>query len=101
MDIAKVLADKREKILSIAAKHGAHNVRVFGSVARGDFGANSDIDILIRLDSSDLEGMRYFSVLESLREELEGLLGCGVDIVDEAGLKDRIREQVLSEAKAL
>lgn len=77
------------------------DVRVFGSVARGDYRDSSDIDILVRLDSSNLSGMRYFGVLEQLREELERLLGCSVDLVDELGLKDPLPEYVLKEAVAL
>lgn len=101
MELAKLIAQKREQILSVAAKYGAHDVRVFGSAARGDFDASSDIDILIKLDSSNLEGMRYFGVLEELEEELEQLLGCNVDVVDEKGLREKIKAEVLSEAIAL
>ena len=101
MDLAKVIRDNREQILRIAAKHGAHDVRVFGSVARGDFDDKSDVDLLIQLDSSNLTGMRYFGVLEELREELEGLLGRPVDVVDELGLQDPLPDYVLKEAVAL
>ena len=101
MYLAKRIAEKREQILSVAAKHGAQNVRIFGSVARGDFDDDSDIDILIRLDSSKLIGMRYFGVLEELREELEAILGCNVDVIDELGLKDPLPDYVLKEAVSL
>jgi predicted nucleotidyltransferase len=101
MDLAKIVSDHREQILGIAAKHGARDVRVFGSVARGEFKAGSDIDILIRLDSSKLEGMRYFGVLEELREELETALGQKVDVVDEKSLRETIKDEVLQQAIAL
>lgn len=101
MNPAELLREKREEIKSICAKHGASSVRVFGSVARGDFGEKSDIDILLKLDSSKLTGMRYFGVLEELREELEALLQCKVDVVDELGLKDPLPDYVLKEAVSL
>jgi predicted nucleotidyltransferase len=101
MDLSRIIADHREQILSIAAKHGAHDVRLFGSAARGDFKEDSDIDILIKLDSSKLTGMRYFVVLEEMQEELEILLGRKVDLVDEKGLREKIRADVLNQAIAL
>lgn len=102
MDLAELIAAKRDQILAIAAKHGAYNVRVFGSVARGDYDQQtSDIDFLIRLDSENLAGMRYFGVLEELQEELERLLGRKVDLVDEKGLKEPLPERVLKEAVSL
>jgi uncharacterized protein len=100
MDLAE-LREKREEILRIAAKHGARNVRVFGSVARGDYNERSDIDIVIALDGSNLKGFAYFGTIEYLHEELEQLLGRPVDVVDESGLRDDIRSIVLSEAVAL
>jgi predicted nucleotidyltransferase len=101
MDLAKLIAERKDAIKSVCAKHGAHDVRVFGSVARGDFREGSDIDILVRLDSTNLEGMRYFGVLEELQEELESLLGRKVDVVDEKGLRQKIKADVLAEAIAL
>ena len=101
MNPAELLRKKREEIKSICAKHGASSVRVFGSVARGDFDDKSDIDILLKLDSSKLTGMRYFGVLEELGEELEALLNCKVDVVDELGLKDPLPDYVLKEAVSL
>ena len=101
MNVAELLAEKREAIKAVCAKHGAFNVRVFGSAARGDFDDKSDIDILIKLDSSGFEGFQYFRVLDDLTAELESLLGHKVDVVDESGLRERIRSEVLSEAIAL
>ncbi len=101
MDLSERISKKREQILQVAERYGAQDVRVFGSVARGDFDDTSDVDFLIRLDSSNFEGVRYFAVLEQIREELEGILGCKVDVVEEKGLRERIRGQVLAEAIAI
>ena len=101
MNVAELLAEKRDAIKAVCTKHGAFDIRVFGSVARGDFDDTSDIDILIKLDSSGFEGMQYFRVLEELTEELEGLLERRVDVVDEKGLREKIRAAVLEEAIAL
>jgi predicted nucleotidyltransferase len=101
MVLSNVIAEKRERILNVAAKYGARDVRIFGSVARGDAGEQSDVDILVKLDSSSLKGMRYFGVLEQLQEELEEVLHCPVDVVDELGLKDPLPDDVLKEAVSL
>lgn len=69
----------REEILRIAAAHGARNVRVFGSVARGEARAGSDIDFLVDIET-DRRGFEFFSLLEDLRRELEDLLGYPVDV---------------------
>ena len=87
MDLSERISKKREQILQVAERYGAQDVRVFGSVARGDFDETSDVDFLIRLDSYNFEGVRYFAVLEQIREELEGILGCKVDVVEEKGLR--------------
>lgn len=87
---------QREQILRIAAGHGARNVRVFGSVARGDAGPDSDVDFLV-----DLEPGRSLFDLGGLMMELQELLGRPVDVVTERGLRDRIRERVLRDARPL
>lgn len=92
----EVLADKREEILLIAARHGARNVRIFGSVARAEAGCDSDVDVLV-----DLELGRSLFDLGGLLMELQELLGCRVDVVTEQGLRPRIRERVLREALPL
>lgn len=90
------LKEKRQDILRIAAKHGAYNVRVFGSVARGEADERSDIDFLVELEPGrsllDLGGLQY---------DLQTLLGCAVDVVTERGLKARIRDRVVREAAPL
>lgn len=88
--------NKRETILQIARRHGANNVRVFGSVSRADARADHDVDFLVDLD----EG-RSLLDLGGLLTELRELLGCPVDVITEKGLRECIRERVMSEAKPL
>jgi hypothetical protein len=90
------LREKREEILQVAAKHGARTVRVFGSVARGEADAASDLDFLV-----EMEPGRSLLDLGGLLMELQDLLGCSVDVVTEKGLRERIRDRVLKEAVAL
>ncbi len=97
MDINQVVQERREEIITIAAKHGASNLRIFGSVARGEADENSDLDLLIDYDSK--KRSPWFPL--RLIRELETLLNCKVDIVTEQGLKDRIKERVLKEAMRL
>ena len=85
--------DKRESVIHIAAKHGARNVRIFGSVARGDAGPSSDLDLLVDLDP----GRSLFD-LGGLLMDLQEFLDCRVDVITERGLRPRLREQVLREA---
>jgi predicted nucleotidyltransferase len=96
MSLNELLQEKREDILRIAAKRGAYNVRVFGSVARGEADSKSDIDILV-----DMEPGRSLFDLGGLLMDLQDLLGHDVDVVTERGLRERIRERVLKEAIAL
>ena len=90
----KQLQENRENILAIAAKHGAFNVRVFGSVARGEDTPDSDIDLLIDYDIE--KTTPWFPV--GLIRDLENLLQTKVDVVTVEGLKNRIRDQVLQES---
>ena len=96
MEIEENLSTHREAILAAARKHGAYNVRVFGSVARGEAGPESDIDFLVNLEAG-----RSLMDLARLLRELQSLLDRNVDIVTEAGLRPRIRPQVLREARVL
>jgi len=89
-----LLQEKREEILQIASKHGAFNVRVFGSVARGEETENSDIDFLIDYDLKKTSP--WFPV--GLIQDLEALLGRKVDIVPAKCLHYFIKDRVLAEA---
>lgn len=91
------LLTKRDEILKIADRHGAFNVRIFGSVARGEADLQSDIDVLVDYDRD--RRSPWFPM--GFIEELEAVLGCRVDVVTEKGLKPRIRERVLREAISL
>jgi len=93
MTVKQLVSVKRKDILRVAADHGASNVRVFGSVARGDDDATSDIDFLV-----DMEAGRTLLDRAALLVALEDLLGRRVDVATERSLKDRIRDRVLREA---
>jgi uncharacterized protein len=97
LGIADLLAAHREAILRLAEKHGAYNVRVFGSVARGEATDTSDVDFLVEWDYTRLSSWGGIG----LYLELEELLGRKVDISTEETLHWRIREQVLEEAVPL
>lgn len=96
MVVNSSLDTRREEILTIVKRHGGRNVRVFGSQARGEGAPDSDLDILI-----DLEPGRSLLDIVAIKQDLEDLLGCSVDVVTEASVSPYIREHVLSEAIAL
>ena len=96
MKMDEVILPNREKILQIAEQYGARQVRVFGSVARRQDDAGSDIDFLV-----DMEPGRSLLDLGGLLVDLEKLLNSKVDVVTERGLKERIRDRVLNEAVLL
>ena len=96
MTLEKLRSNQRDAILQLARKRGARNVRVFGSVARGDNDPASDADFLV-----DLEPGRTLFDLSGLLLDLEALLQLRVDVVTERGLRPRIRERVLTEAVPL
>lgn len=96
MDQKTLVKTHRDEILNIAARNGAVKVRVFGSVARGDFHEGSDIDFLVNLQA----GRSLLDLARMLRE-LQTLLNHPVDVVTEAGLRPRIKPQVLKEAQEL
>ncbi|HOM57740.1 MAG TPA: nucleotidyltransferase family protein [Candidatus Latescibacteria bacterium] len=91
-----LLRKERAAILQIARKYGARNLRVFGSVARGEDTEMSDIDILVDF-APDVSLFDH----AALMEELESALGRKVDVVSEHGLRPRMRERVLKEAVPL
>jgi len=96
MTLRELLSRKREEVLRIAAKHGAYNVRVFGSVARGDDGPDSDIDLLIEKGPITSSWFPAGLVLE-----LEEILGHRVEVVTEKALNPYLRDRVLREAVPL
>ncbi len=93
MHIIQQVRAKREDILKIAARHGAYDVRIFGSAVRGEADAQSDVDFLVNLESG-----RSLLDLGALLMDLQDLLNREVDVVTETGLRPRIRKRVLSEA---
>jgi hypothetical protein len=96
MKINQLLEEKREEIRRIAAMHGAVNVRVFGSVARGEARQDSDLDLLV---DTGPETSSWFPA--GLVLDLEEILGCKVEVVTEKGLSPYLKERVLQEALPL
>ncbi|MBD2205128.1 nucleotidyltransferase family protein [Calothrix sp. FACHB-1219] len=96
MGIDEILKAHREEILQIAAKYGAYNVRVFGSVARKEATPDSDVDFLI-----ELEPQRTLLDQIALMQSLEELLKRKVDLTEPDNLHELIREKVLREAVVL
>lgn len=88
--------DERDDINRIAAAHGARNVRLFGSVRRGEASASSDLDLLVDMS----EGRNLFDLI-ALGDELEAALGVEVDVVTEGSLSPYLRDRILAEAVAL
>ena len=86
--LSQQLQTQRQAILRIAQIYGAKNLRIFGSVARGEDDHKSDLDLLV-----DLEPGRSLFDLGGLAIDLQDLLGCSVDVVTEKGLKQRIRDR--------
>ena len=96
MGLKELLQNKRGEILRLAAKHGAYNVRVFGSVARGDDGEKSDVDFLVGME----DGRSLFD-LGGLLVDLEELLGRKVDLVEDGGISPYLKDRILKEAAPL
>jgi predicted nucleotidyltransferase len=96
MSLNELLQEKREDILHVAARRGASNVRIFGSVARGEDDERSGIDFLV-----DMEPGRSIFDLGGLLMELQDLLGHQVDVVTERGLRARIKDEILRQAAPL
>ncbi len=96
MEMYKMIEAKKDDILLIAARHGARNVRLIGSMARREAGSNSDIDLLV-----EIEPGRTLLDHAALIMELEEFLGRKVDVASDRGLRARVRDRVLEEAVPL
>lgn len=90
------LRDKRELLIALANRCKAENVRVFGSVARGEANEKSDLDLLVHFR----DGASLFDLID-LKEEAEKLLGLDVDVVSDGGLSPYLKDRILNEARAL
>jgi predicted nucleotidyltransferase len=95
IDLLRLRA-RRQQILSYAADHGARNVRVFGSTARGESGMTSDVDLLV-----EMEPGRSLIDLVGLWQDLEDLLGTRVDVLSDGGVSPYLRERIYAEAVQL
>lgn len=96
MSTLEILRNRRDEICALGAEYGARDIRLFGSVARGEDGPESDVDFLVRFEPGT-------TLLDQagLISEFERLLGRKVDVVSDRGLKERIRDRVLREATPL
>jgi predicted nucleotidyltransferase len=90
------IEERRDEILRIAARHGARNVRVFGSVARGEDQADSDVDLLV-----EMEDDRSLLDLVALEQDLEELLARNVDVLTDASIHPTLRARIAADARAL
>jgi len=96
MILRESVTARRDDILRVAARHGAHDVRVFGSVARGDATDGSDLDLVVRFEAG-----RTLLDHAALIGDLEDLLGVRVDVIDVDGMRPRFRAVVEREARPL
>ena len=92
----EILRLKRPEILRIVARHGGQNPRLFGSFARGEARADSDVDLLV-----DMEPGRSLLDLIGLEQDLEDEIGRRVEVITEAGMSPYVRDRILSEATPL
>ena len=90
------LRAKRQALIALADRYKAENLRVFGSVARGEESENSDVDILVHFR----QGASLFDLMD-LKEDAEELLGLEVDIISDRGLSPYLANRILSEARPL
>jgi uncharacterized protein len=96
MGMDALLQEKRDEVMALAAKHGARNIRVFGSVARGESSPGSNIDFLVKMEQD-----RSLLDLSALVLDLRELLAIKVDVVSEDGIYWLLRRRILKEAKPL
>jgi uncharacterized protein len=93
MDLTTQLQAKRTEILALAARHGAFNVRLFGSVARGEATESSDLDFLVTMEKG-----RSLLDLIGLWQDLEELFGCKVDVITDGGISPYLKDRIYAEA---
>lgn len=96
MTLEELRRTKRDQILRIAARHGARNVRIFGSAARGEASRESDIDLLVDLDPD-----RTLMDLGGLLMDLQELVQARVDVATEGMLRPKVRQRALADAVPL
>ena len=96
MNIDEIIKRYRNEILEISTRYGAKEIKIFGSALRGEAKTNSDVDLLV-----ELEPGRSLLDIIAIKQDLEDLLGCKVDIVTEAALSPYIRDEVLNQAVRL
>lgn len=96
MPDSSLIPKHRRAILDLARRHGASHVRVFGSTAKGTAGPDSDVDFLVAFEPG-----RSLIDFVALKQDLEDLLGCPVDLVSEGALHHVIQDRVLAEAEVL
>ena len=94
--LENLLLPRKKDILNVAHAHGARNVRIFGSVARGTESSSSDIDLLVEMDAG-----RGLIERVALKQDLEDLLGRSVDLVTDRTLSHYLRETIQAEARPL
>jgi len=93
---SQALASQRDRVLALAAAHGARRVRVFGSVAKGSDREGSDVDLLVDLP----EGTSLLHIV-GLQQDIEDALGVKVDLCTERELHPALKQRILAEARAL
>jgi len=96
MNLQQQVTANRGRILALAERYGARNVRLFGSLARGESETAQDVDLLV-----DVEEGRSLLDLVGFWQDLEELLGCRVDVLTDGGLSPYLRERILAEAVPL
>ncbi|MEE8434917.1 MAG: nucleotidyltransferase family protein [bacterium] len=93
MNLKAIREKWRTEILRLGERHGACNIRVFGSIARNEEGSESDLDLLV-----DMEKDRSYLDLVGFWQDLEELLGCRVDVISEGGISPYLQDQIHREA---
>lgn len=90
------LGARRSELIALADRHKAENLRVFGSVARGEANERSDVNLLVHFR----DGASLFDLID-LKEGVEKLLGVAVDVVSDGGLSPYLKDRILNEARSL